>query len=287
MANLDQWYDIPFRFIYKLQSETSRDFNQASYHMDSSQVQTAPLLSAKGINISFDGRKVLENINLEVKAGRIVTLIGPNGAGKTTMIRIVLGLLQPDSGTIKRQASLSIGYMPQQLHIEPTLPLTVLRFLQLARKNDPGQIDSVLEKIKISHLLYHQIQDISGGEMQRVLLARALIRKPELLILDEPAQGVDLAGQAELYQLINQITNEQQCGVLMISHDLHLVMSATDEVICLNQHICCHGKPEQVSNDPAYLDLFGPGAAQNIAVYTHHHNHEHDLTGNVIGSEDD
>ncbi|HJO10999.1 MAG TPA: zinc ABC transporter ATP-binding protein ZnuC, partial [Gammaproteobacteria bacterium] len=218
---------------------------------------------------------------------RIVTLIGPNGAGKTTMIRIVLGLLQPDSGTIKRQASLSIGYMPQQLHIEPTLPLTVLRFLQLARKNDPGQIDSVLEKIKISHLLYHQIQDISGGEMQRVLLARALIRKPELLILDEPAQGVDLAGQAELYQLINQITNEQQCGVLMISHDLHLVMSATDEVICLNQHICCHGKPEQVSNDPAYLDLFGPGAAQNIAVYTHHHNHEHDLTGNVIGSEDD
>jgi zinc transport system ATP-binding protein len=255
--------------------------------MDSSQDQSAPLLSAKGICISFDGRKVLKNIDLEVRAGRIVTLIGPNGAGKTTLIRIVLGLLQPDSGTITRQPSLRIGYMPQKLQIEPTLPLTILRFLQLARQNDQGQIDSVLNKVKICHLIQSQIQDISGGEMQRVLLARALLRNPDLLILDEPAQGVDLAGQAELYQLIHQLSNEQHCGVLMISHDLRLVMSATDEVICLNQHICCHGKPEQVSNDPAYLDLFGPSAAQNIAVYTHHHNHEHDITGKIIGSKDD
>jgi zinc transport system ATP-binding protein len=239
------------------------------------------LLATKSINKHFAKRKILENIDLSINEGQIVTLIGPNGAGKTVLVRIALGLMQPDSGTIYHRPSLCIGYMPQRVHVEPTLPLTVKRFLQLANRHDRELIASTLKDLKISHLEQQQLSAISGGELQRVLLARALLRKPQLLILDEPAQGVDLAGQAELYQLISEISSKQGCGVLMISHDLHLVMSSTDEVICLNHHVCCHGKPEHVSNDPAYLNLFGANASKSLAVYTHHHNHEHDLTGNV------
>jgi zinc transport system ATP-binding protein len=239
------------------------------------------LVSVSSICKNFGERRVLENIDLEIEQGKIVTLIGPNGAGKTTLVRIILGLLEADSGEIYRQAALRIGYMPQKMHIEPTLPLNVHRFLLLSGKHDEASVDAILQRLKISHLKQQQLVAISGGEMQRVLLARALLRKPQLLILDEPAQGVDLVGQAELYQLISSLSAEQNCGVLMISHDLHLVMSATDEVVCLNHHVCCHGKPEQVSSDPAYLDLFGARAAHDIAVYTHHHNHEHDIDGEV------
>ncbi len=245
------------------------------------------LLSAKSINKDFAGRKILENINLTISEGQIVTLIGPNGAGKTTLVRIALGLLQADSGTIYHHPSLRIGYMPQRVHIEPTLPLTVIRFLQLANRQDKELMSATLHKLKISHLEQHQLAAISGGELQRVLLARALLRNPQLLILDEPAQGVDLAGQAELYQLISEISAVQGCGVLMISHDLHLVMSSTDEVICLNHHICCHGKPEHVSTDPAYLNLFGAHASESLAVYTHHHNHEHDIGGSIKEPDND
>ena len=239
------------------------------------------LLAAKSINKDFAGKKILENISLTVEEGQIVTLIGPNGAGKTTLVRIALGLLQPDSGSIYHRANLRIGYMPQQVHIEPTLPLTVNRFLQLANRKDKALLFGTLKELKISHLESRQLTAVSGGELQRVLLARALLRRPQLLILDEPAQGVDLAGQAELYQLISGISDRHRCGVLMISHDLHLVMSSTDEVICLNHHICCHGKPEHVTNDPAYLNLFGANASQNLAVYTHHHDHDHEISGSV------
>jgi zinc transport system ATP-binding protein len=239
------------------------------------------LLSANSIYKKFGDRKVLQDISLSVSKGQIVTLIGPNGAGKTTLVRILLGLLKPDSGELSSIESLRIGYMPQKVHIEATLPLTVQRFLQLANNSDPVLLAATLDELNILHLQHHQLVSISGGELQRVLLARALLRSPQLLILDEPAQGVDLAGQAELYQLIGEIRNRQNCGVLMISHDLHLVMSSTDEVICLNHHICCHGKPEHVSNDPAYLELFGARAAENLAVYTHHHNHEHTIDGEV------
>lgn len=245
------------------------------------------LLSADSISKNFGKRQVLQDINLKIKPGQIVTLIGPNGAGKTTLVRIILGLLQADSGSIFHRPALRIGYMPQRMHVESTLPLTVLRFLQLAQMTDRELIDRTLIELNISHLVQQQLVSISGGELQRVLLARALLRNPHILILDEPAQGVDLVGQAELYQLISELSNKQGCGVLMISHDLHLVMSATDEVICLNHHICCQGKPEQVSNDPAYLDLFGANASRNIAVYTHHHNHEHDITGNIKTAEND
>lgn len=245
------------------------------------------LLSAKSISKSFESRKVLDNVDVQIESGKIVTLIGPNGAGKTTLVRILLGLLQADSGELFKKPDVKVGYMPQRIHIDPTLPLTVGRFLSLAERNDSGHIRQTLDDLKISHLQEQQLASISGGQLQRVLLARAIIRKPPLLILDEPAQGVDLAGQAELYELVSDLGSKNGCGILMISHDLHLVMSSTDEVICLNHHICCHGKPEQVSTDPAYLDLFGARASQNLAVYTHHHNHEHDLTGQVKDSHDD
>ena len=259
--------------------------------MEALNSNSSTLLSAESIYKNFGPRKVLEDINFSIDRGQIVTLIGPNGAGKTTLVRIALGLVQADAGRIIHQPSLRIGYMPQKIHIEPTLPLTVFRFLQLASRNENGLnarslIEVTLNELKIVQLQQQQLAAISGGELQRVLLARALLRQPQLLILDEPAQGVDLAGQAELYQLISEISNTQDCGVLMISNDLHLVMSATDEVICLNHHICCHGKPEHVSNDPAFIDLFGAGAAPGLAVYTHHHNHEHDITGNIKSPDD-
>ncbi len=240
------------------------------------------LVQASDISVTLAGRQVLHGINLSIERGRIVTLIGPNGAGKTTLVRVILGMLTPDTGKVWKQPNLTIGYMPQRLQIEPTLPISVMRFLQLTGIKDPESIREQLDRLNVEHLADQQLRNISGGELQRVLLGRALLRKPALLILDEPAQGVDVMGQAELYQLIDSIAEQNYCGILMISHDLHLVMSATDEVVCLNQHVCCHGKPEQVSNDPAYLALFGKVGVDNIAVYTHNHNHSHDIHGDVI-----
>lgn len=239
------------------------------------------LIEADNIGFSAADRQILQQINLQVRQGQLLTLIGPNGAGKTTLVRIVLGLLQPHTGTLQRSAGLRIGYMPQKLFIEPTLPLTVRRFLQLAAPGRRQPVEPLLEEVRIGHLMDQQVSALSGGELQRVLLARALSQSPQLLVLDEPAQGVDVTGQVELYQLINTLRDRHGCGVLMVSHDLHLVMATTDEVICLNQHICCHGKPEHVSHDPAYLALFGRREAETLAVYTHHHNHSHDLTGDI------
>ena len=243
--------------------------------------KTTPLIRAEGICKSFAGRPVLQNVDLTLDAGKAVTLIGPNGAGKTTLVRILLGLVPADAGRIERQSDLRIGYMPQKVSIQATMPLSVRRFLQLARKQSRERIEQSLALLSIEHLADQQLIALSGGEMQRVLMARALLPEPHLLILDEPAQGVDLSGQAELYQLIGRIRAERGCSVLMISHDLQLVMSATDEVVCLNHHICCHGEPEQVSNDPAFIDLFGPNLSPGLALYTHHHNHEHDIAGEV------
>lgn len=239
------------------------------------------LIAARSINKRFGDRDVLQNISLDLKPGKVVTLIGPNGAGKTSLVRILLGLLDADSGEVLRAPDLRIGYMPQKVALEHTLPITVNRFLSLSRWGSEPEIASVLEELRITHLMNQQLVATSGGELQRVLLARALLGRPQLLVLDEPAQGVDLAGQAELYQLIGNICRENECGALMISHDLNLVMSATDEVVCLNHHVCCHGKPEQVSNDPAFLELFGASVSDGLAIYTHHHNHEHDLSGDV------
>ena len=243
------------------------------------------LLSAKGISKTLADRHILQNIDLEIQEGQIISLIGPNGAGKTTLVRVLLGLLTADLGNIYHRPKLRIGYMPQRLMFESTLPITVRRFLRLATPSFNDRIDATLQQLEISQLAEQQLISVSGGELQRVLLARALLRNPHLLILDEPAQGVDIAGQAKLYALIGKIRNQNGCGILMISHDLHLVMSSTDEVVCLNHHVCCHGKPDQVSTDPAFLELFGAHVSTNLAVYTHHHNHEHDITGEVKTSE--
>ena len=203
------------------------------------------------------------------------------------MVKIVLGLSKPSAGSVKLRKNLRVGYMPQRLHVDNSMPISVQKFLQLAVRAKPELIEQVLSEVKASQLLHSQIHSLSGGELQRVLLARALIQEPEFLVLDEPVQGVDINGQAELYALISSIRDRHQCGILMVSHDLHLVMSATDEVICLNQHVCCHGHPEQVSNDPAYLELFGKKQAESLAVYAHHHNHNHSLDGEVIDPDHD
>ncbi|WGL18512.1 zinc ABC transporter ATP-binding protein ZnuC [Microbulbifer bruguierae] len=219
---------------------------------------------------------MLRDISLDLYGGEIVTVIGPNGAGKTTLLRLLLGLTRPTSGTVERMPALRLGYMPQRLQIDGTMPMTVGRFLQLGIDN--VDVAQALARVAAPHLANARLADLSGGEMQRVLLARAAARKPQLLVLDEPTQGVDLGGQAEVYQLIAQLRDELHCGVLLVSHDLHLVMAATDRVLCVNQHICCHGHPEQVSRDPAYLEMFG----DKLALYTHQHNHHHDLSGDVV-----
>lgn len=239
------------------------------------------LISAHGIGVKRADRYLVKNADLTLEAGKIVTLIGPNGAGKTTLVRSVLGLIKIDEGTIQRNADLRIGYMPQKLHIETSLPLTVARFLALGGK-PRSALTEILQLTGVSQLLTSPMQLLSGGETQRVLLTRALLRDPQLLVLDEPVQGVDVAGQAALYGLINEIRKQRHCGVLLVSHDLHLVMANTDTVICLNQHVCCHGHPEKVTNDPAYLALFGESLKPQVALYTHHHDHQHDTHGNII-----
>ena len=239
------------------------------------------LIRLDGIAVSFNGQTVLDDVELSVRPGEIVTLIGPNGAGKTTLVRVVLGLLQPERGNVRRTPRLRIGYMPQKLHVDATLPLSVLRFLRLVPGVDRKRALAALAEVGAEQVIDSPLQSISGGEMQRVLLARALLREPQLLVLDEPVQGVDVAGQAELYRLISRLRERHGCGVLMVSHDLHLVMSATDQVVCLNRHVCCSGHPEQVSGDPAFIELFGQDA-KSLAVYHHHHDHAHDLHGGVV-----
>ncbi len=224
---------------------------------------------------------LLQAIDLTLMPGKIVSVVGPNGAGKTTLVKLVVGLLAPTEGFIKRAQGLSIGYMPQKIHISPIFPLSVLRFLQLNQTWSEQELMAMLDEVGVSHVLHSSLDAISGGELQRVLLARALLRKPQLLVLDEPAQGVDLIGQGELYDLIAKIRDRHHCAILMVSHDLNLVMARTDTVVCLNQHICCSGHPEQVSRDPAFAQMFGKAAA-GLAFYTHHHDHHHDVHGKVV-----
>lgn len=238
------------------------------------------LVQLEHVSVTRNGQNILQDVSFSLNRGEIVTLIGPNGAGKTTLVKTLLGLIPATSGNIVRPERLRLGYMPQRLKIDHTFPLSVQRFLTLV--NDARELDRISELTGIRRILQQPIQSVSGGELQRVLLARAILRRPDLLVLDEPAQGVDITGQSELYQLIQSLRDELHCGILMVSHDLHLVMAATDKVICLNQHICCSGHPEQVSNDPAYLELFGKKPAEALAVYHHHHDHQHTMHGDVI-----
>ncbi len=240
------------------------------------------LVSLRDISLSVGSRTILRDISLELQVGSILSVIGPNGAGKSTLLRVLLGLQQADSGEIFRRENLRIGYVPQKVVIDAQMPLTVQHFVQLGGKKNTSRVQDVLTEVGASHVIHSPVQALSGGEFQRVLLARALLRDPQLLVLDEPAQGVDVNGQAQLYQLIDQLVRERGFGVIMVSHDLHLVMAKTDKVLCLNQHICCSGHPEDVSKHPEYMNLFGGlSAASGIGVYTHHHDHEHELDGHV------
>ena len=243
-----------------------------------------PLVSLENLTVQFDSRPVVDRVNLKIHRGDIITIIGPNGAGKTTLIKAVLGIQKVSSGQVAVKKNLVIGYVPQHLTLEATLPLSVKRFMLLSGRS-LGECQTALARTGVGHLLHASVHHLSGGEKQRLLLARALARKPDLLVLDEPAQGVDINGQASLYELIRQLRDDLNCGVIMISHDLHMVMAATDKVICLNQHVCCSGYPEDISHDPAFIETFGRPVAESLAVYHHHHNHSHDLHGNVVDSE--
>jgi zinc transport system ATP-binding protein len=242
------------------------------------------LIGARGVGIDLGGRTVLDRIDVALGAGEIVTLIGPNGAGKTTLARLLLGLLAPTRGEVARSPGIRIGYVPQRFAVDPTIPINVRRFLTLGVRASGEAIARVLEEVGAAHLAERPLSALSGGEFQRVALARALIAEPQLLMLDEPVQGVDYAGEAQLYALIGEIRNRRGCGILLISHDLHIVLGASDRVICLNRHICCEGVPETVASHPEYVRLFGREAGRAVGIYRHHHDHEHDLSGAVKGA---
>jgi zinc transport system ATP-binding protein len=237
------------------------------------------LIAARAILLSRGGRTLLQEVDIEVRRGEIVTLIGPNGAGKTTLVRVLLGILLPDRGEVRRKADLRVGYVPQRLEVDRSIPLTVGRFVALGRRSSSAEIEAVLAEVGAVALLERQLNELSGGELQRVVLARALVRAPELLVLDEPVRGLDYAGEAELYTLIGRLRSERGLGVLLVSHDLHIVMAQSDRVICLNHHVCCSGVPHSVAQHPEYARLFGPQASRAIGLYQHHHDHSHDLAG--------
>lgn len=243
-------------------------------------VNSQALVETRGISISMRGQSILDHVDLVVRRGEIVTLIGPNGAGKTTLVRIILGLLKPDRGEVHLAPKIHIGYVPQRLTIDPILPLTVRRFLTLTQRSPEEKLLAALTEVGAAQLLNSPLQSLSGGETQRVLLARAMLRNPDLLILDEPVQGVDVSGQQELYRLIGDIRKRHHCGILMVSHDLHLVMGATDTVLCLNRHICCSGHPDSVRIDPNFIALFD--RMPMLTPYSHHHDHTHNNHGDIV-----
>lgn len=246
------------------------------------------LICAHGLSVHRNGRELLTEVDLDICEREIVTLIGPNGAGKTTLVRALLGLERLDSGDVRRRGDLRIGYVPQRFDVDTVIPLTVERFLLLGAGTANGDVATILDEVDAGATRGRQLSVLSGGELQRVVLARALMRAPNLLVLDEPLQGVDYAGEAELYELIGRLRDDRGFGVLLVSHDLHVVMASSDRVVCLNRHVCCSGVPEAVAQHPAYERLFGAEAARAFAVYRHHHDHSHDIAGqpHPVGGDD-
>mgnify|MGYP001966297228 FL=1 len=245
------------------------------------------LIALKNTGVFRSDRWLIRGMTMYVDAGEIVTLIGPNGSGKSTTARMALGILRPDEGQIYQRPKLKVGYVPQKLDINWTLPLSVARFLRLTNKLSKQQVEEALAATQTLHLFDRQMGSLSGGEFQRVQIARALARIPDFIVLDEPVQGVDYNGELALYELIDEIRNRFKCGILLISHDLHMVMAKTDRVFCLNGHICCCGTPSKVTSSQEFKTLFGEYAASSLSFYQHQHKHQHLQSGEVIdGSKD-
>ncbi|MCG6902538.1 MAG: metal ABC transporter ATP-binding protein [Rhodobacter sp.] len=233
------------------------------------------LITTENMSLRYDGAPVLEHVDFAIEPAEIVTVVGPNGSGKSTLIRALLGVLTPTKGSISRKPGLRIGYVPQKLTVDATLPISVARFLSLPDRQSAAVTARVLERVGAPGLERQQLATLSGGQFQRVLLARALLAVPDILILDEPTQGLDQPGIADFYRLIETLRQEIGCAVLLVSHDLHVVMSASDRVICLNGHVCCEGTPHVVRAAPEYRALFGHGTGGALALYQHEHDHDH------------
>jgi zinc transport system ATP-binding protein len=235
-----------------------------------------PLINAQNIEIRHGATRAVFGVTLAIQAGEIVTIVGPNGSGKSTLLRALIGALAPSKGTITRAPNLRVGYVPQKLHIDPTLPMTVRRFLNLPVRVSVAKMRTALARTGVDAFEKRQLSALSGGQLQRVLLARAILNDPQILVLDEATQGLDQPASAAFYRLIETLRDDIGCAVLMVSHELHVVMSATDRVICLNGHICCEGTPDVVTATAAYRDLFGTGTGGALALYRHDHDHGHD-----------
>jgi len=233
------------------------------------------LISVKNLGIDYGAHTVLRNVSLSLESGEIVTIVGPNGSGKTSLFRAIIGATTPASGKVSLQPGVKIGYVPQRLHIDQTLPITVGRFMRLTDRVGKATCKEALNAAGVPGLLDRQMSQLSGGQFQRVLLARALLNRPDVLLLDEATQGLDQPGSAAFYRQIETVRNETGCAILMISHDLHVVMSASDRVICLNGHVCCEGAPAVVASAPEYRALFGAGTGGALALYRHDHDHDH------------
>jgi zinc transport system ATP-binding protein len=234
------------------------------------------LISAEGIGVQYGARRVLQHMNFSIDAGEVVTIVGPNGAGKSVFLRVLIGAEQPSEGRVNRTHGLAIGYVPQRLSIGQTMPMSVARFLALSSSQNASQNQAMLARVGIPDRAKEQMASLSGGEFQRVLLAHALLGEPQVLILDEPTQGLDQPAVAAFYRLIEEVRDERGCAILMVSHDLNVVMRRSDRVICLNGHICCEGTPSDVSLAPEYQALFGVDNEGALALYHHEHDHTHD-----------
>lgn len=248
-----------------------------SAHLNAPQ-QAPPVIATRGLSVRLGGRMVLHDVTVEIAPGEIVTIVGPNGSGKSSFLRALIGALPPVEGRVEKAPNLRIGYVPQKLTIDAALPITVRRFLGLPRRVSAATTETALEHAGAQGLADRQMADLSGGQFQRALLARALLEKPQLLLLDEATQGLDQPGSARFYQQIAEVRRDLGCAVVMVSHDLHVVMAASDRVLCMNGHICCEGTPEIVASAPEYRALFGTGTKGALALYRHEHGHSHDHT---------
>lgn len=243
------------------------------------------LISASNVSVLKHQKSILKNIDIQINKNDFITIIGPNGAGKTMLLKCLMGFYKPNFGKIQKKDKLKIGYMPQSINVINTMPITVKNFITVRKKYDDISFEQVISEVDISKLVNKQLSVLSGGEMQRVLLARSLLNNPDLLVLDEPAQNLDISGQLSFYKLIQEIYSKRNISILMVSHDLHLVMVSTKKVLCLSNHICCSGKPQQVAQDPEFISMFGKDMANMMAVYQHTNNPSYSDNDFLVGDK--